>query len=187
MGLAGRLTLGEPLADAEKVFMVLVDALFHPLVAGVLLAAILAAIMSTADSQLLVSSSVLAEDIYKLRLHPGASQRELLLIGRAAVLLIAAVALWLALGENSTVLEMVAYAWAGFGAAFGPVLIASLYWPAMPRASALAGMLAGGVTVVVWKQLSGGIFNLYEIVPGVLAAMLAILLMPLLGKRGGAG
>jgi sodium/proline symporter len=173
--------LGGELADSETVFMVLVDALFHPLVAGVLLAAILAAIMSTADSQLLVSSSALAEDFYKRLWRKRAGQREVLLVARLAVVGLAVIALLLALNPDSTVLGLVSYAWAGFGAAFGPALILSLYWPRMNRFGALAGILVGGLTVVVWKRLSGGLFDLYEIVPGVLFATLAIVLVSLLG------
>jgi sodium/proline symporter len=156
--------------------MVLVDALFHPLIAGILLAAILAAIMSTADSQLLVSSSALAEDFYRKLLRPSAGQAEIVLMGRLAVVLLALVALLLAMTPDSTVLGLVSYAWAGFGAAFGPVLLLSLYWKRMNWTGALAGVIVGGVTVVVWKQLSGGVFDLYEIVPGVLLATVAIVL-----------
>jgi sodium/proline symporter len=184
VGLAGaawvQSNAGGELADPETIFMVLVDALFHPVVAGVLLAAILAAIMSTADSQLLVSSSALAEDFYRKLLRPAASQREIVLVGRAAVVLLALLALLLAFDPNSSVLGLVGYAWAGFGAAFGPVLVLSLYWRRMNRAGALAGVVVGGVTVVVWKQLEGGLFALYEIVPGVLFATAAIVVASLL-------
>ncbi len=168
--------LNNPLGDNEKVFMVLVDALFHPLVAGVLLAAI----MSTADSQLLVSSSALAEDFYKALFKKDASQQQLVLVGRAAVIGIAAIATLLALNPDSKVLDLVSYAWAGFGAAFGPALIFSLYWRRMTKSGALAGIIVGGVTVVVWKQLSGGLFDLYEIIPGALFAAVAIVVVSLL-------
>jgi sodium/proline symporter len=187
VGLAGaawiQTNAGGELGDAETIFMVLVNALFHPVIAGVLLAAILAAIMSTADSQLLVSSSALAEDFYRKLLRPRASQWEIVAIGRAAVVVLAVVALLLAFDPGSTVLGLVGYAWAGFGAAFGPVLVLSLYWRRMNWAGALAGVIVGGVTVVVYKQLSGGpfgIFELYEIVPGVLFATLAIVAASLL-------
>jgi sodium/proline symporter len=154
--------------------MVLVNALFHPIMAGILLAAILAAIMSTADSQLLVSSSALAEDLYRQLLRKTVSQREIVLIGRAGVLLIALIATLLAFDPGSSVLGLVGYAWAGFGAAFGPVLLFSLYWRRMNWTGAMAGVLTGGLTVVLWKQLHGGLFDLYEIVPGMLLASLAI-------------
>jgi sodium/proline symporter len=183
VGLAGaawiQTNAGGELGDAETIFMVLVNALFHPVIAGVLLAAILAAIMSTADSQLLVSSSALAEDFYRKLLRPRASQWEIVAIGRAAVVVLAVVALLLAFDPGSTVLGLVGYAWAGFGAAFGPVLVLSLYWRRMNWAGALAGIIVGGVTVVVWKQIPGGIFELYEIVPGVLFATLAIVVVSL--------
>jgi sodium/proline symporter len=172
--------LGGEISDAETIFMVLVEALFHPVIAGILLAAILAAIMSTADSQLLVSSSALAEDLYRQLLRPGAGQREIVLIGRLAVVLLAVVALALAADPDSTVLGLVSYAWAGFGAAFGPVLLISLYWGRMNWHGAIAGVITGGVVVVLWKQLDGGIFALYEIVPGVLFATIAIVVVSLL-------
>lgn len=168
------------LKDAETVFMVLVNSLFHPVVAGILMAAVLAAIMSTADSQLLVSSSALAEDFYKAILKKNADGNELIWIGRAAVVVIALLALYFALNPESTVLGLVSYVWAGFGAAFGPAILLSLFWKRMNRHGALAGILLGGITVVVWKQLSGGLFDLYEIIPGFLLATLAIIVVSLL-------
>lgn len=180
VGLVGLLyvqkNMGGELADAETIFMVLVNAVFHPVVAGILLAAILAAIMSTADSQLLVSSSALAEDFYK-QMFPHTSAKTLVNIGRFAVVGLSLVALMLAMNPDSTVLGLVSYAWAGFGAAFGPALLFSLYWRNMNRNGALAGVLVGGITVVVWKQLSGGIFDIYEIVPGFILASIAIVLV----------
>ncbi|WP_432697331.1 sodium/proline symporter PutP [Marinobacterium sp. YM272] len=172
-------------ADGEKIFMVLVNAVFHPVIAGILLAAILAAIMSTADSQLLVSSSALAEDFYKKLFRPDASAKEIVMVGRIAVLALSFVALLLAFNPDSTVLGLVSYAWAGFGAAFGPALLFSLYWSRMNRNGALAGILVGAITVVVWKQLSGGIFDLYEIVPGIIFATIAILVVTLMGSEPG--
>lgn len=168
--------MGGELADPETIFMVLVNAVFHPVMAGILLAAILAAIMSTADSQLLVSSSALAEDFYK-QVFPNASPKTLINIGRVAVVGLSIVALLLAMNPDSTVLGLVSYAWAGFGAAFGPALLFSLYWRNMNRNGALAGVLVGGITVVVWKQISGGIFDIYEIVPGFIFASIAIVLV----------
>ncbi len=163
------------LADGEKIFMVLVNAMFSPVVAGILLAAILAAIMSTADSQLLVSSSALAEDFYKQIIRKDASQSEVVMVGRVAVVGLSLVAMMLALNPESSVLGLVSYAWAGFGAAFGPALLLALYWKGMNRNGALAGVIVGGVTVVAWKQISGGIFDIYEIVPGIIFATIAII------------
>ncbi|UTW01959.1 sodium/proline symporter PutP [Amphritea atlantica] len=179
IGLAAIGYLPDGLGDNETVFMVMVDALFHPLIAGILLAAILAAVMSTADSQLLVSSSALAEDFYKALFNQEASQEKLVQVGRFAVVAIALIATFFALDKDSKVLSLVSYAWAGFGAAFGPALIMSLYWKRMNTAGALAGIIIGGVTVVIWKQLSGGWFDLYEIIPGVMFAFIAIVVATL--------
>jgi sodium/proline symporter len=182
-GLSGIGLLQPPLLgpDTEKVFIVLVSQLFHPLIAGVLLAAILAAIMSTADSQLLVSASALAEDFYRGLLGRETDDKTMIRVGRIAVVVIAVLAFSVSLNPDSMVLDLVAYAWAGFGAAFGPTILLSLYWSRMTRNGALAGMLTGGLTVVIWKQLEGGIFELYELLPGFLLSMLAIALVSTLG------
>ncbi|WP_434362693.1 sodium/proline symporter PutP [Parasalinivibrio latis] len=181
IGLVGILyvdaNMGGNLADGETIFMVLVNAVFHPVVAGILLAAILAAIMSTADSQLLVSSSALAEDFYKQVFKKEASPQEVVMVGRVAVVALSIVALLLAMNPDSTVLGLVSYAWAGFGAAFGPALLLSLFWKDMNRLGAIVGVLVGGITVVVWKQLSGGLFDVYEIVPGFIFASAAIVVV----------
>ncbi len=169
-----------PLANPETVFISLSQSLFNPWVAGIITAAILSAIMSTIDSQLLVSSSVISEDFYRVFLRPAASDRELLAVSRAAVVIIALVALFIASDRESRVLDLVSYAWAGFGAAFGPVIVFSLFWRKMTALSAVVGMLLGAITVVVWSNLSGGIFDLYEIVPGFLLASLAIVVISLL-------
>jgi sodium/proline symporter len=164
-----------PLENPETVFMAFTQVLFNPWVAGFLLAAILAAIMSTIDSQLLVCSSALTEDFYRSLFRRNASDAELVWVGRLSVVGIALVATLLAFNPERTVLDLVAYAWAGFGAAFGPIIILSLFWRRLTRNGAAAGLVLGAVTVVVWKQLEGGIFDLYEIVPGfVLCALAAV-------------
>ena len=187
VGLVGLLymtnTQGTELADGEKIFMLLVNAMFHPVIAGILLAAILAAIMSTADSQLLVSSSALAEDFYKQVFKPEASSEEVVKVGRYGVITLAVVACLLAINPESSVLGLVSYAWAGFGAAFGPAMVLSLYWSRMNRNGALAGILIGGVTIVIWKQLSGGWFDVYEIVPGIIFSTVAIMTVSLLTAK----
>ena len=184
-GFAGIGALETRLADSdsEKVFIELIGMLLHPVVAGICLAAILAAIMSTADSQLLVASSALAEDIYKPFIRPKASQTELVWTGRAGVIVIAVIATALAMDPESKVLDLVAWAWAGFGAAFGPVILLGLYWPRMNRWGALAGMLAGGSTVIIWKPLQGGLFDVYELLPGFIFALVAIVIATLLTAR----
>jgi sodium/proline symporter len=173
----------QPLENAETVFISLSQVLFNPWVAGVLLAAILSAIMSTIDSQLLVSSSALTEDFYKAILRPSASQTELVWVGRTTVAIIAIIAILLAYNAESTVLGLVAYAWGGFGAAFGPVIILSLFWKRMTRNGALVGMILGGLTVIFWKQVSGGIFDMYEILPGFVLCTLGIVVVSLTDKE----
>ncbi len=181
-GLAYVTAAGIDLHDSEKIFIVLSQLLFNPWIAGFLLAAILAAIMSTVDSQLLVSSSVLTRDIYHALLRREASDIELVWVGRATVVAIALIAWYLSSDRNASVLEIVAYAWAGFGAAFGPLIILSLYSRRITTGGAVAGMVAGAVTVIVWKQLEGGLFELYELLPGFIAAWLAIILFSRLGE-----
>ncbi|AIW16759.1 sodium/proline symporter PutP [Vibrio tubiashii] len=180
VGLVYVTNSGVSVDDGEKIFMLLVNSLFHPVIAGILLAAILAAVMSTADSQLLVSSSALAEDFYKQVFKKDASSEEIVMVGRVAVIGISVVALVLAMTPDSSVLGLVSYAWAGFGAAFGPALVLSLYWERMNRNGALAGILVGGITIVVWKQLSGGWFDVYEIVPGIIFSAIAIIAISLM-------
>ena len=171
-----------PLENSETVFIMFSQVLFNPWVSGFLLAAILSAIMSTVDSQLLVSSSALANDFYKSIFRRNASKKEEMIVGRIAVLGIAIIAIFLGYDPNSKVLELVGYAWAGFGAAFGPVIIFSLFWKRLTRNGALAGVIVGAVTVIIWAQISGGIFDLYELAPGFLFACLAIIIVSLLDK-----
>ena len=182
-GFAYVISEGVDLQDSEKIFITLSQLLFNPWIAGFLLAAILAAIMSTIDSQLLVSSSVLTRDIYHALLRKDASDTELVWVGRATVIMIAVIAWYLSTDQNSSVLMLVAYAWAGFGAAFGPLIILSLYNPNITRLGAIAGMVTGSLTVIVWKQLEGGIFDLYELLPGFIAAWGAIIVMSKVGDR----
>ena len=176
VGLAGAAVLSPPLTgpDTEKVFITMSTLFLHPVLAGICLSGILAAIMSTAAAQLLVASSAFAQDFYKGLFRHDPGRAELLWVGRGAVLAIALLAYLLALNPENRVLDLVAWAWAGFGAAFGPAIVLSLYWPRMTRNGALAGMVVGGLTVILWKQGSGGIFALYEMVPGVALSALAI-------------
>ena len=166
-------------ANSERVFILLAEQLFNPWIAGILLSAILAAVMSTLSCQLLVCSSALTEDFYRGFLRKNASSRELVWVGRTSVLLIALVAIAIASNPESRVLGLVAYAWAGFGASFGPVILLSLYWKRINRNGALAGMVVGATTVILWKQTGSA---LYEIVPGFIASMIAIVLISLLTR-----
>ena len=174
VGMVGTVYLTTPLegTDAEKVFLVMTNQLFPPIVAGVLLSAVLAAIMSTASSQLLVAASAFAQDFYKTLIRKEADQTELVWISRASVLIIASIAVYLGFNPNSFILDMVAYAWAGFGAAFGPALLMSLFWKRTTRRGVIAGIIVGGITVLVWKQFE--LLGLYEIVPGFIFSIIAI-------------
>jgi len=182
-GLAYVVSHGVDLQDSEKIFITLSQLVFNPWIAGFLLAAILAAIMSTIDSQLLVSSSVLTRDIYHVILRKDATDKELVWVGRFTVIAIAVIAWYISTDENSSVLKLVAYAWAGFGAAFGPLVILSLYNHTITKNGAIAGMVVGAVTVIAYKQLEGGIFDLYELLPGFIAAWIAILIFSKIGAK----
>lgn len=182
-GFAGIGFLDAPLENSETVFIALTESLFNPWIAGIILAAILSAIMSTIDSQLLVCSSAVAEDFYRSILKKEASAKELVWVGRISVLVLALIATAFASDPESKVLDLVSYAWGGFGAAFGPVVILSLFWRKMTRNGALAGMVTGAVTVIVWKNIHGGIFDMYEILPGFIICTFSVILGSLLDKN----
>ncbi len=168
------------LADPETIFILLSQVLFHPFVTGFLLAALLAAVMSTISSQLLVTSSALTQDFYKTFFNKTASDGHLVMMGRLSVLLVAIVAVVIALDRSSSILSLVSNAWAGFGAAFGPVVLCSLYWSRMTRQGALAGMIVGAATVLFWVYAPVNVADkplndlLYAMVPGVIMATIAI-------------
>ncbi|WP_040660266.1 sodium/proline symporter PutP [Neisseria shayeganii] len=172
----------------ERVFIALATLLFNPWIAGVILSAILAAVMSTLSCQLLVCSSAITEDFYKGFLRPNAAQKELVWVGRIMVLAVAVIAILLAADPDSKVLRLVSYAWAGFGAAFGPVVILSVFWKRMTANGALAGMITGAVVVVLWAEKvnpalkAANLQTMYEIVPGFIACAIAVVAVSLLGK-----
>ncbi|GAA4771398.1 sodium/proline symporter PutP [Citricoccus nitrophenolicus] len=161
------------LNDPETVFLVLAQILFHPLVAGLVLAAVLAAVMSTISSQLIVCSSALVQDLYKL-FGRRASARAELWLGRGGVIFVAAISIVIALDPEASVLELVAFAWAGFGASFGPIVILALFWKGFNNWGALSSLVVGAVIVFWWGNMPdeawGGMFTLYEIVPGFVLA-----------------
>ncbi len=182
-GFAGRAYVAKTamtLDDPETIFLVFTQFLFTPLVSGFLLAAILAAIMSTISSQLLVVSSSLTKDVYKLFLDREASESRQVLVGRISVIIVAIVSIMLASDPESSVLTLVSNAWAGFGAAFGPLVIFSLIWRGMNRNGAVAGMVVGALTVILWIygpfEMNGMALNswLYAIVPGFILSTIAI-------------
>ena len=167
--------------NPETVFMELTKLLFNPWIAGIVLAAILAAVMSTLSCQLLVCSTTLTEDLYKGFIRKNASQRELIWIGRSMVIIIALGAILIATNPESKVLGLVSYAWAGFGAAFGPLILLSLFWKRMTLQGAIAGMIVGAITVVAWKTCLPQ-SEIYEIIPGFILATLSIIIVSLMSK-----
>lgn len=191
------LTLADVGNDPEKTFMVMINGIFSGgclarIFAGILLSAIMAAIMSTADSQLLVSASSFSNDLYKVVLRKKASNKELLVVSRLAVGAVAIVALVMAMNTQSeffkVVMKMVSFAWAGFGAAFGPLILLALFWRRTNLAGAVAGMVVGAVTCFVWKFVLSDyagtheIFGLYELAPGFLFALATTVVVSLVTK-----
>ena len=188
VGAAYIKSIGGNLSDPETIFIFLSNTLFDPLVSGFLLAAILAAIMSTISSQLLVTSCSLTEDIYHTFLRKKANDTELVLVGRFSIVAVALLAIFLAHNRDSSILSLVSNAWAGFGAAFGPVVLLSLFWARMTRQGALAGIVVGASAVLFWIYGDFTINNqtpsdyIYEIVPGFFAGVIAIVTVSLLTK-----
>ncbi len=180
VGIAYFFSIHHELPNPETVVLRMAQLLLHPFLAGLVLAAVLAAIMSTFSSQLVISSSVLVEDIYHVVTKSKPSQKRLVLLGRLAVLVVAVVALLLALNPQGSILKLVSFAWAGFGASFGPITILSLYWRKLTNWGALAGMISGTASVFIVKALHTG---LYELGPAfVIALVLAILVSKLTYK-----
>ncbi|MCM3662356.1 sodium/proline symporter PutP [Georgenia satyanarayanai] len=173
LGIAYVNRIGLDLSDPEQIVLALSEVLLHPLLVGAIFAAALAAIMSTVSSQLIVCSSAFVEDLYRI-VNKDASPRQLVVLGRVSVLGVAVIATVLALNPTDTILNLVAFAWAGFGASFGPAILLSLFWRRLTTWGALAGMVTGAVTVILWKQFGPEILGatLYEIVPGFLANLL---------------
>ncbi|VEI05694.1 sodium/proline symporter PutP [Kurthia zopfii] len=180
VGVAYYQQQGLELKNPETVFISLGQILFHPLVAGIMLAAILAAVMSTISSQLIVTSSALVEDIYKSVFNKNASDKHYVLMGRLAVLAVSLFALWVAWDQNSTILTLVAFAWAGFGSAFGPVILLSLYWKKLTNWGALAGMASGAIVAYVWGSVKTLHDALYEIVPGFATGLIVAIVVSLI-------
>ena len=172
--------------ENEQVFIELSKLLFNPWVAGILLSAILAAVMSTLSCQLLISSSAITEDFYKGFIRPTASEKELVWLGRAMVLLIAMLAIWIAQDENNKVLKLVEFAWAGFGSAFGPVVLLSLFWKRMTSSGAMVGMLTGAIIVFGWKEIlpeNSALASVYEMIPAFSLATIAVIVVSLLSPK----
>lgn len=172
--------------EPEQVFIELSKLLFNPWISGILLSAILAAVMSTLSAQLLISSSAITEDFYKGFIRPKASDKELVWLGRLMVLSIAGIAIWIAQDEHSRVLKLVEFAWAGFGSAFGPVVLFSLFWKRMTSSAALFGMMTGAIVVFGWKKWTvegSQLHSIYEMIPGFILASLVIVITSLLTAK----
>jgi len=185
VGLVGHQYLGTYLPESSRslVFVTMVRNVFPALLAGVLLSAILAASMSTADSQLLASSSAFASDVYKPVIRKKASDKEMLWAGRIVVAVISVVALMIAMNPNCKgIMALVECAWAAFGAAFGPTIILSLYWKRFTYKGAVAGIVTGFVVDAVWYMFLSASTNLYEIIPGFIASLIAAVVVSLIDK-----
>jgi len=171
---------------AENIFILMSTSFFVPIFAGIVMSGILAATISSADSYLIISASAFSKNIYHGLLKREANDKEVLFMTRVALLAISLLAIIIALDENSVIFTVVSFAWAGFGATFGPVILFSLFWERITRAGAMAGMLTGGIMVFVWKLLIrplGGAFNIYELLPAFVLSCVAILIVSLLTEE----
>ena len=184
------MTIFTDASGSETIFMLLVQKLTPGFIAGILLCAIVAAIMSTSDSQLLVTASAVANDIYKAVINKDATDKQLLTLSRIAIIVVGVVAFLIALNPNNSVMGLVSYAWAGLGAAFGPTMLLSLFWKRMTMSGALAGMISGGATVIIWKQFLGKILLvgrdgtvLYELVPAFVISIIFIVVISLISPK----
>ena len=188
VGSLGTVYLPEILSPsaAETVFSATIQKMFPAFIGGIFLCAILAAAMSTADSQLLVASSAFSQDIFKGLIKKDATPKEVLSISRIAVFIIAAVAFVLSLDENSSIFGLVSYTWAGFGATFGPLILLALFWKGATAKGAIAGLIGGGVTVVAWHNIPATvapIFGVYEILPAFIVCLVLAVVVSLLDKN----
>ncbi|WP_418249595.1 sodium/proline symporter PutP [Dialister succinatiphilus] len=183
IGVVGKAYLSTPLenANAERVFILMAESLSAPFITGIIWSAILAAIMSTSSSQLLVTSSAVSRDLFQAFLKKDASEKTLIRVSRLSVLLVSAIAVYLGSDPNSYIFSIVSYAWAGFGACFGATVLLSLYWKRMTLKGAYAGVIVGGLTVLIWKHFEW--FGLYELVPGFFFCVAAIVIVSLMDKK----
>ncbi|NLT95819.1 MAG: sodium/proline symporter [Clostridia bacterium] len=174
------------LSSAENIFILLSTNFFPPLLAGIVMAGILAATISSSDSYLLIAASAFSKSIYQGILKKEATDKEVLLISRITLIVISIISMIIALDENSVIITVVSFAWAGFGATFGPIMLFSLFWKRTTRAGAVAGMLSGGITVFIWKLVLkplGGVFGIYELLPAFLLSCVFIVVVSLLTKE----
>ena len=192
IGIVGRAML--PTAEtlltksgAENVFVLMSESLLPPVLAGVIMAGILAATISSSDSYLLIASSALANDVYKGVIDKKASDKKVMWVSRIALIIIALIGMVIALDEKSVIFSIVSFAWAGFGATFGPLMLFSLFWKRINRAGAVAGMVSGAATVFIWKLVLnptlGGVFAIYELLPAFIVSSIVIVVVSLVSKK----
>lgn len=170
-------------AESENVFILLATNLLPPVLAGLVMAGILAATISSSDSYLLIAASAFSKNIFQGLIHKKASDKQVLVISRITLLVITAIAIVIALDENSVIFNIVSFAWAGFGATFGPLMLMSLFWKRINRWGAIAGMIGGGVMVFIWNLVIrplGGVWDVYELLPAFLFSCLCIVIVSLL-------
>lgn len=183
IGIIGRILFPTELltqSQAENIFIIMSMNFFVPFIAGIVMAGILAATISSSDSYLLIAASALSKNIYQGILKRDATDKEILMVSRITLLIVALVAVIIALDENSIIFTVVSFAWAGFGATFGPVILFSLFWKRITRIGAIAGMITGGSMVFIWNLLIrplGGIFDIYELLPAFLLSCIAIVIV----------
>ncbi len=170
-------------SESENVFILLATNLLPPILAGLVMAGILAATISSSDSYLLIAASAFSKNIFQGLIHKKASDKQVLVISRITLLVITAIAIVIALDENSVIFNIVSFAWAGFGATFGPLMLMSLFWKRINRWGAIAGMIGGGVMVFIWNLVIrplGGVWDVYELLPAFLFSCLCIVIVSLL-------
>jgi sodium/proline symporter len=189
LGVVGRMLYPTELltsATAENVFILLSTRLLPPILAGFVMAGILAATISSSDSYLLIAASALAKNLYQGVFRKKASDKQVLWVSRITLLIIALIAVLIALDKDSIIFTIVSFAWAGFGATFGPLMLFSLFWKRTTRAGAIAGMLGGGCMVFFWKLVLkpiGGVFGIYELLPAFIFSAICIVVVSLLTKK----
>lgn len=181
IGVIGKAYMPD-LIDGETIYMAMINEMFNPVIAGILLCAILAAIMSTASSQLLVSASSVSKDLYATIFKKDSEGSGIVWASRLTVVIISLIAIIIALNPNSSVFGLVSCAWGGFGAAFGPLILFALFWRRMTVEGAITGMIVGGVTDLIWYTQSGGMFDIYEIIPGFIFSSIVIIVVSLCTK-----
>ena len=169
--------------SAENIFITLSTSFLPPILAGLVMAGILAATISSSDSYLLIAASAFAKNIYQGIVKKDASDKQVMTMSRIALLAIAVIAVFIALDENSVIFKIVSFAWAGFGATFGPLMLFSLFWKRINRAGAIAGMVGGAAMVFIWKLVIstlGGVFAIYELLPAFIFSSICIVVVSLL-------